>query len=245
MHTASSRRYRDNGKMEITVIGAGKVGATVAQLIGVHKLGKVYLMDIEDDKAIGVSMDLAQAGYDVSYTEVYKKSDIVIIVAGFPREKWMERNDLYEKNSRIVNDILSKCVKISPHATYIFVTNPVDRIAKLGLEYGLKENQIKVMGSELDSLRFKYFIRDIAERDNHKVHCVEGEVIGEHTATGMKLLVDKATVNKMPIDQFFSQSQLLEIFDRTRKGGEEIINLCGGSAYAPAEGIIQIIRKLR
>jgi len=227
----------------ITVVGAGRVGATVAQLIGAYRLGRVYLMDIKGEKARGITIDLSQAGYDIEYTEAYKQSDIVVIAAGFSRKPNMGRNGLYEDNSKVVKDILKKCVKVSPDAIYIFVTNPVDKIAKLGFKYGLWEDQIKAMGNELDSMRFRYFIKDMAERDGISVYSVAGEVRGEHSIK-MDVLVEKAAVNNMLITSLFNQSQLLEIVDNTKKAGDELIKLCKGSVYAPAEGVIQIIRRL-
>ncbi len=218
-------------RRKITVVGAGNVGATLAQRLADKELGDVVLIDILEGVPQGKGLDLLESGpvegYDVRIkgTNDYAdtaNSDLVVMTAGFPRKPGMSRDDLLKANYDIVKDAIEKVAKHSPGCILIVVTNPLDAMAGI-----------------LDSARYRTFI---AEALNVSVRDVQGMVLGGHGDT-MVPVPSYTTVAGIPVSQFMPKEQLDKIIDRTRKGGGEIVSLLktGSAYYAPSAAVAEMV----
>ncbi|MFH1428339.1 MAG: malate dehydrogenase [Candidatus Margulisiibacteriota bacterium] len=234
---------------KITVIGAGNVGATLAQYIAMRELGDVVLFDIVEGLPQGKALDIAQAapvfGFDskVIGTNDYSDiagSSIVAVTAGLARKPGMDRLDLLRKNADIISGVVDNIVKYAPQAMIIVVSNPVDIMTQLALEKsGFGPKRVFGQAGVLDSARFAAFI---AEELNVSVKDITPMVLGGH-GDSMVPITACTTVSGISVDKLIPAKRLEEIIDRTCKGGAEIVGLLktGSAYYAPAASTCAMI----
>jgi len=238
-------------KSRITIVGAGNVGATTAFIIAIEQLGDVVLIDIVEGLAQGKALDMAQAGpvqkYDCKITGTTdwaetSESDIVIITSGLPRKPGMSRDDLLAKNTEIVKSVTSQIAKYSPNAFIIVVCNPLDAMVNAAAKVsGFAKNKVMGMAGALDSARFAYFI---SEKLNISVENVQCVLMGGH-GDDMVPLPRFTTVAGVPLTELMDSGTIAKLVERTRKGGIEVVNLLGTSAfYAPAAGAVKMAKAI-
>jgi malate dehydrogenase len=240
-------------KDKITVVGAGNVGATTAFIAATRRLGEIVLVDIVKGLAEGKALDMAEAspiagrmiirptGPDWAATA---GSDVVIITSGIPRKPGMSRDDLLATNAKIVRDVSRQVVQYSPNAIVIVVCNPLDAMVHVAAQVtGFAKPRVMGMAGALDSARFRYFLAAELGVSVADVQCV---LMGGH-GDDMVPLPRFTTVSGIPIvgandhSPLLPQDKIDQLIDRTRKGGIEIVNLLGFSAfYAPAAGAVQM-----
>jgi malate dehydrogenase len=235
------------GKDKITVVGAGNVGATTAFIAATRRLGEIVLVDIVKGLAEGKALDMAEASpIELSQQEIIGTtdwaatagSDVVIITSGIPRKPGMSRDDLLATNARIVRDVSRQVVEYSPNAIVIVVCNPLDAMVHVAAKVtGFPMQRVMGMAGALDSARFRYFLAAELGVSVADVQCV---LMGGH-GDDMVPLPRFTTVSGISIRQLLPQDRIEQLIDRTRKGGIEIVNLLGYSAYyAPAAGAVQM-----
>jgi malate dehydrogenase len=236
---------------KITMVGAGNVGATTAHLAAMENLADIVLIDIIEGLAQGKALDLAEAaplsGYDVSITGTTdwlstEQSDIVIITSGLPRKPGMSRDDLLAKNVDIVKSVTEQIVRHCPESFIIVVCNPLDAMVYTAAKVsGFEKRKVMGMAGELDCARFSYFISkelNIACRD------IKPVLMGGH-GDDMVPLPRLTTVKDKPLINLLSEEKIEDLIERTRKGGIEIVNLLGSSAYyAPAAGAVKMAKAI-
>ena len=228
---------------KVTVIGAGNVGATCANVLAFNEVAdEVIMLDVKEGVSEGKAMDMMQTaqllGFDtnlVGCTNDYAKtanSDVVVITSGIPRKPGMTREELIGVNAGIVKSVAESALKYSPNAILVVISNPMDTMTYLSLKsLGLPKNRIIGMGGALDSSRFKYFLSQALECNANEV---EGMVIGGHGDTTMIPLARFATYKGMPISNFLSEEKIQEVVSATMVGGATLTKLLGTSAwYAP------------
>jgi malate dehydrogenase len=229
--------------MKVTVVGAGNVGATCADVLAYRQLAdEVVLLDIKEGLSEGKGLDMLQTstllGFGTkitSSTNDYSKtanSDVVVITSGIPRKPGMTREELIGINAGIVKSVTENLIKYSPDAIVIVISNPMDTMTYLALKSsGLPKNRIIGMGGILDSARFKTYLSLAL---NASQHDIEGVVIGGHGDTTMIPLTRFATYKGVPVNQFLSADQLKQVVADTMVGGATLTKLIGTSAwYAP------------
>jgi len=237
---------------KISVVGAGNVGATVAQHTALKELGDVVLVDIVEGIPQGKALDLAQAGpihgYDSAlvgsngYDET-ADSDIVVITAGLARKPGMTRDDLLFKNADIVGAVVDQVVARSRNAILILVTNPLDAMVQLAWKRsGLPPQRVIGMAGVLDSARFRTFI---ARELDVSVENVTAFVLGGH-GDSMVPLPRYSTVAGIPITDLLPPDRIRSLVERTANGGAEIVAfLKSGSAYyAPGASTAEMIEAI-
>ncbi len=236
-------------KAKVSIIGgAGRVGSTLALYLAERKLADVVLVDIAEEKAKGVALDILQAlpvyGNETKITagsyEDTKNSDVVVITAGLPRNPGMTREELLEKNSSIMKSVVTEFIKYSPNTILLIVSNPLDAMVYVASEVSkFPKNRIIGMAGILDTSRFKAFI---AEELNVAPKEIETVVLGSH-GNEMVPLLSHTFVNKKPLKDLLSEEKINAIIERTRNAGAEIVGLQKDtSAYiAPAASIAQMI----
>ena len=228
---------------KITVIGAGNVGATCANLIAQKELASiVVLLDIKEGVSEGKSMDIMQTAALLEFDSRLKGvtndytatagSDVVVITSGIPRKPGMSREELIGVNAGIVKDVTKNVLASSPNAVVVVISNPVDTMTYLTLKSsGLPKNRIIGMGGILDSSRFKYYLSkalDCAITD------VDGTVIGGHGDTTMIPLKRFANYKGVPVSQLLKAEKLDKVVSDTMVGGATLTKYLGTSAwYAP------------
>jgi malate dehydrogenase len=238
--------------MKISVIGAGNVGATTALFLAQQHLGNVVLLDVIEGMPEGKSLDIAEAG-PVSRFEGrlagsgnfddLDNSDIVVITAGLPRKPGMNRMDLLSKNAEIVSSIARHIARAAPRAIIIVVTNPLDVMTYVAWKTsGFQKQRVVGMAGVLDSTRFRHFI---AAELNVSVEDTHAMVLGGH-GDSMVPLPRYATVSGIPITQLLPQEKIVQLVDRTRKGGTEIVELLktGSAYYAPAASVALMVEAI-
>ena len=243
---------RRSARPKITVVGAGNVGASVAQYAVEKELGDVVLVDVVEGIPQGKALDLAQAGpvhrYDSSlvgsngYDET-ADSDVVVITAGLARKPGMTRDDLLFKNAEIVGSVVEQVTSRSKDAILVLVTNPLDAMVQLAWKKsGFPHQRVVGMAGVLDSARFRTFI---ARELNVSVENVTAFVLGGHGDT-MVPLPRYSTVAGIPITELLSKEKIDELVTRTANGGAEIVAfLKSGSAYyAPAASTIEMVEAI-
>ena len=225
---------------KVTVVGAGNVGATCANVLAVNEVAnEVVLIDIKEGFAEGKAMDIMQTaqlmGFDTVVTGVtgdYSKtadSDVVVITSGLPRKPGMTREELIGVNAGIVKSVAESALKYSPNAILIIVSNPMDPMAYLALKtLGLPRNRVIGMGGALDSSRFKYYLSQAMNCNQNEV---EGLVIGGHGDTTMIPLTRLATYKGIPVSNFLPSDKLEEVSKATMVGGATLTGLLGTSAW--------------
>ncbi|MCQ2330043.1 MAG: malate dehydrogenase [Paludibacteraceae bacterium] len=239
---------------KITIVGAGNVGATCANVLAVHEVAnQVCLIDIKEGFAEGKAMDIMQTsqliGFDTvvnGVTNDFKQtaeSDIVIITSGMPRKPGMTREELIGVNAGIVKGVVDNCLKYSPNAILIIVANPMDPLAYLTFKsLKLPRNRVIGMGGALDSARFKYFLSQAIGCNKNDV---EGMVIGGHGDTTMIPLARFATYKGMPVSDFLSSEQIDNVVKETMTGGATLTKLLGTSAWmAPGAAAASVAKSI-
>jgi malate dehydrogenase len=232
---------------KITVVGAGNVGATTAYIAATKRLGEIVLIDIVRGLAEGKALDMAETSpIELSQQNITgttdwaatAHSDVVIITSGVPRKPGMSRDDLLATNAGIVRDVSRKVAEYSPNAMVIVVCNPLDAMVYVAAKVtGFAKQRVMGMAGALDSARFSYFLAAELGVSVEDVKCV---LMGGH-GDDMVPLPRFTSVSGIPIDQLLSRDKIDQLIDRTRKGGIEIVNLLGYSAYyAPAAGAVKM-----
>ncbi len=235
---------------KISIIGAGNVGATTAQLCSTFGFGDVVLIDIAEGIAQGKALDIQQSlailqkdcriKGSADYADI-KNSCIVVITAGFARKPGMTREDLIKANGEIIYDIAKKIPQYCPEAIVITVTNPMDVMTYLVQKVSqIPPTRVLGMGGILDSGRFKSFISNYLKISPDQIYAL---VIGMHGQT-MVPLPRHSTVYGQPLPKIIPEEKIIDLTKRTVAGGAEIVGLLQtGSAYfAPAAAIVEMIQ---
>ncbi len=229
--------------MKITIVGAGNVGATCANVIAQRELAsELVLLDIKEGVSEGKSLDMMQTsallGFDtrvIGSTNDYSKtagSSVVVITSGIPRKPGMSREDLIGTNAGIVKNVVDSILKYSPDAIFVIISNPMDTMTYLALKAsGVTKNRIIGMGGILDSSRFKCYL-------SQAIGCpatdLQGVVIGGHGDTTMIPLTRFATYMGIPASELLDAATLEKVAADTMVGGATLTGLLGTSAwYAP------------
>jgi malate dehydrogenase len=238
-------------RKKIALIGSGQIGGTLAHLIGLKELGDIVMFDIMEGIPQGKSLDIAESspveGFDAKYggTNAYEGiegADVCIVTAGVPRKPGMSRDDLLGINLKVMDQVGAGLKKYAPNAFVICITNPLDAMVwALQRSCGLPRNMVVGMAGVLDSARLRYFL---ADEFNVSVEDVSAFVLGGHGDT-MVPMARYSTVAGIPLPDLIkmgwtTQARVDEIFNRTRNGGAEIVNLLktGSAFYAPASSAI-------
>ena len=239
---------------KVTVVGAGNVGATCANvLVTTQVADEVVLLDIKEGVSEGKAMDIMQTasilGLNTRLTGVTNDyamtegSDVVVITSGIPRKPGMTREELIGVNAGIVKSVAQNILKYSPNAILVVISNPMDTMTYLALKsLGLPKNRVIGMGGALDSSRFKYFLSQAIGCNANEV---EGMVIGGHGDTTMIPLTRFATYKGMPVSNFLSEEKLQEVAAATMVGGATLTKLLGTSAwYAPGAAGAYVVESI-
>ncbi len=239
--------------MKVSVIGAGNVGATCAQVVAQKNIVKeVVLVDIKEGLSEGKSLDLWQTApinyYDTKLTgstNDYTKtegSEVVVITSGVPRKPGMSRDDLISINAGIVKSVTENVIKYSPNAKIIIVSNPLDVMTYAAFVTAKKpKTEIMGMAGILDTARYKAFLAEALEVSPRDIQAL---LMGGHGDT-MVPLPRYTTVAGIPVTQLIDEDKLNAIIDRTKKGGGELVNLMGTSAwYAPGSAAAQMVEAI-
>lgn len=232
---------------KITIVGAGNVGATTAHIAATKQLGDIVLLDIVKGLAEGKALDISEASpvqlfdSNISGTTNWQEtadSDVIIITSGLPRKPGMSRDDLLVKNIQIVKDVSQNIAKFSPDSIIIVVCNPLDAMVYTTAKVtGFANNKIMGMAGALDSARFGYFL---ACELGVSVEDIKGVLMGGH-GDDMVPLPRFTCVSGIPVTELLDDDTIAKLVDRTRKGGIEVVNLLGYSAYyAPAAGAVKM-----
>lgn len=238
---------------KITVIGAGNVGATCANVIAHKDLAReVVLLDIKEGVAEGKALDMWQTSSINNFstriigsTNDYLKtkgSGVVVITSGLPRKPGMSRDDLIKTNAGIIKDVTEKVIKYSPDAIIIIVSNPLDVMTYAAYKVANKHSS-KVFGMAgiLDTGRYRAFIAEALDVSPKDILSLS---LGGHGDT-MVPLPRYTSVNGIPIDELLGADEIEKIVNRTRMGGGELVNLMGTSAwYAPGAAAAQMVEAI-
>ncbi|MBB00142.1 MAG: malate dehydrogenase [Saprospirales bacterium] len=236
--------------MKVSVIGAGNVGATCANVLANYDVAKeVVLLDIKDGFAEGKALDIWETAAVLNYstktvgaTNDYgatADSDIVVITSGMPRKPGMSRDDLISTNANIVKSVTEQVIGASPNAIIIVVANPLDVMTYCAyLAAKVDHRKVFGMAGILDTARYKAFLAD-------EIGCspkdIQAVLMGGHGDT-MAPLTRYTTVGGIPVTEFVAADKLEAIVNRTKKGGGEIVQLLGTSAwYAPGAAAAQMV----
>ena len=236
--------------MKITVIGAGRVGSSVALNCSLRELGDTLLLDIVEGLPQGEAMDinhqLAERGIDCiaqgsNNYEDMRGSDFVIVVAGVGRKPGMTRMDLLKTNVNIVKAVSDKIKNYAPNSKIIVVTNPLDPLTYLILKsLGGKRTQIMGMGGMLDLSRFKEHISTITGISRNSVQAM---VISEH-GENMLPLVRFSSLSGIPLTEFISAEQSQDLTNKTKKIAADVISLKGATVYAPGNAVSTMVESI-
>ena len=249
---ADQKGYHDfnarPGRKKVTVIGAGNVGTTAAQEIARRDYADVVLVDIIENLPQGKALDLNEAGPVLGYeptivgTNGYEEtagSDVIVVTSGKPRSPGMSRDDLVTTNENIVGAVTGAAVAESPDAIVVVVTNPLDAMCHVAKHAsGFPKERVFGMAGILDTARFRAFI---AWETGASAKDVQAVVLGGH-GDQMVPVVSATTVGGVPLSQLVSAERIEAMVERTRKGGGEVVNLLGTSAwYAPGAAVAQMV----
>lgn len=239
--------------MKITVIGAGNVGATCANVIAHNGLAKqVVLLDIVEGMAEGKSLDMWQSSpvnmFDtrvVGVTNDYeatKGSGLIVITSGIPRKPGMSRDDLIGTNARIIKEVTGKAIEQSPDAIILMVANPLDVMCYCAYLTAKKDpSKVFGMAGILDTARFRAFLANALDTSPRDIQAL---LLGGHGDT-MVPLPRYTSVSGIPVTELLDKETLDKIVDRTRMGGGEIVKLMGTSAwYAPGAAVAQMVESI-
>ncbi|HEX9944473.1 MAG TPA: malate dehydrogenase [Thermoanaerobaculia bacterium] len=236
-------------RYKVTVVGAGNVGATCAQLIAQADLADVVMVDVAAELATGKALDMMESapvlGFNARITGggdygPTAGSQVCVVTAGLARKPGMSRDDLLAKNTEIVSEVVRQLVQRSPETILIVVTNPLDAMCEVARRVsGFPRERVIGMAGVLDAARMRWFI---AETLNVSVEDVDAFVLGGHGDT-MVPLPRFATVNGIPLPQLLDAGTIETINDRTRNGGIEIVNYykTGSAYYAPGASSYEMV----
>ena len=237
--------------MKVTIVGAGNVGATCADVISYRGIAsEVVLLDIKEGFAEGKALDIMQCATNTGFntkvvgvTNDYSKtanSNVVVITSGIPRKPGMTREELIGINAGIVKTVAHSVLEFSPDAIIVVVSNPMDTMTYLALKStGLPKNRIIGMGGALDSSRFRTYLSMAL---NKPANDISAMVIGGHGDTTMIPLTRLASYNGIPVSQFLSEEALQKVAADTMVGGATLTGLLGTSAwYAPGASVAYLV----
>lgn len=239
---------------KVTVVGAGNVGATCANVLAFNEVAdQVVMLDVKEGVSEGKALDMMQTaqllGFDttvVGCTNDYAQtadSDVVVITSGIPRKPGMTREELIGVNAGIVKSVVENVLKFSPNAILVIVSNPMDTMTYLTLKTaGLPKNKVIGMGGALDSSRFKCYM---SKALNTNANEVEGLVIGGHGDTTMIPLTRFATYKGRPVADLLDKDALAKVVADTMVGGATLTGLLGTSAwYAPGAAAAYLVESI-
>ena len=235
-------------RRKVTVVGAGNVGATCAQVLAAHDYADVVLVDIKEGLPQGKALDINQMGAVLGYEprvtgsnsyDETKGSDVVVITAGLPRSPGMSRDDLVATNEKIVKDVTEKAIAQSPDAILVVVSNPLDAMCHVAKNVSRwPKERVFGMAGILDTARFSTFI---AWETQASVKDVIAMVLGGH-GDQMVPVVSATTVGGVPLRKLVGEAGIDAMVQRTAKGGGELVELLGTSAwYAPGAAAAQMV----
>ena len=235
-------------RRKVTVVGAGNVGATCAQVLAARDYADVVLVDIKEGLPQGKALDINQMGAVLGYeprvtgSNSYDEtagSDVVVITAGLPRSPGMSRDDLVATNEKIVKDVTERAIAASPDAILIVVSNPLDAMCHVAKNVsGWPKQRVFGMAGILDTARFSTFI---AWETQASVKDVTAMVLGGH-GDQMVPVVSATTVGGIPLRKLVDDAKIDAMVQRTAKGGGELVELLGTSAwYAPGAAAAQMV----
>ena len=245
--------------MKVTVVGAGNVGATAANVIATKNFAsEVVLIDIKEGLSEGKAMDIMQTAQTLNFntkvtgvTNDYSKtagSQVVVITSGIPRKPGMSREDLIGTNAKIVKSVVDQVIEHSPDAILIIISNPMDAMTYLTLKDSkLPRNRVIGMGGMLDSSRFRYFLCVELNKAGYPATMtdIDGMVIGGHSDKTMVPLASIATWKGIPVTQLLSKEQISEAVEQTKVGGATLTKLLGTSAwYAPGASAANLVEAI-
>ena len=233
---------------KVTVVGAGLTGRTIAQELARRDYANVVLVDIVENLPQGIALDLDQAasvlGYEPTVTgsnsyEDTAGSDVVVVTAGVPRKPGMSRDDLVTTNEKIVGSVTEQAITHSPDTIVIVLSNPLDAMCHVAKSASrLPKERVIGQAGILDTARFRAFI---AWETGASVRDVHALVLGGH-GDQMVPVVSATTVGGVPLTKLVSQDRIDAMVERTRKGGGEVVELLGTSAwYAPAAAVTEMV----
>jgi malate dehydrogenase len=246
---AGERLMGASKRSKVTVVGAGMVGGTVAQMLALRDYADVVLVDIVEGLPQGKALDLMQVGplmgYDTQITgsngyDETAESDVVVITSGIARKPGMSRDDLLRTNQGIVKSVTEQIIANSPNTILIVVSNPLDAMCHVAFDAaGFPRERVIGMAGVLDSARFRTFI---AMEAGVSVEDVSALVLGGHGDT-MVPLSRYSTIAGIPITELFSAERVKTIEDRTANGGAEIVGLLktGSAWYAPGTSVVEMV----
>lgn len=239
--------------MKVTVVGAGNVGATCANVIAQKELSnEVVLLDIKEGVAEGKALDMWETAPIIPFDskpvgatndyEQTKDSDVVVITSGIPRKPGMSRDDLIATNAEIVKTVTESVVERSPNAKLVVVANPLDVMTYCTyLSANKPAHEVFGMAGILDTARYRSFLSeelDVSPKD------IQAVLMGGH-GDSMVPLPRYTTVAGIPVTELLGKARLDEIIERTKKGGGEIVNYLGTSAwYAPGAAAAQMVEAI-
>jgi malate dehydrogenase len=236
-------------RYKVTVVGAGNVGATTAQRIAEADLADVVMVDVAADLATGKALDMMESAPVLGFNariegggdyDPTAGSQVSVVTAGLARKPGMSRDDLRNKNTEIVQEVVKQLVQRSPDTILIIVTNPLDAMCEVARRVSrFPRQRVFGMAGVLDAARMRCFI---AAELGVSVEDVDAFVLGGHGDT-MVPLPRYATVNGIPLPQLLAADRIEAINDRTRNGGAEIVNYykTGSAYYAPAAAVYDMV----
>jgi malate dehydrogenase len=240
--------------MKVTIVGAGNVGSTCADVIASQSIAsEVVLLDIKEGFAEGKALDMMQTATTLGFGtkivgttgdySITANSDVVVITSGIPRKPGMTREELIGINAGIVKDVSQNVLNYSSDAIIVVVSNPMDTMTYLALNStGLPKNRVIGMGGALDSSRFKTYLSLALERPANDIH---GMVIGGHGDTTMIPLTRLASYNGIPFSDLMSDKKLQKVVQDTMVGGATLTKLLGTSAwYAPGASVAYLVNSI-
>ena len=245
--------------MKITVVGAGNVGATAANVLATKGFAsEVVLIDIKEGLSEGKAMDIMQTAHMLNFDtkvtgvtnnyEATAGSQVVVITSGVPRRPGMSREDLIGTNAKIVKQVVDRVLQYSPDAILIIISNPMDTMTYLTLKSGnLPRNRVLGQGGMLDSSRFRYYLAEALKEAGYPATPtdVDGMVVGGHNDKTMVPLVSLATYRGIPVTQLLSQEQISKAVEATKVGGATLTKLLGTSAwYAPGAAAAAMVEAI-
>ena len=233
---------------KVTVVGAGLTGRTIAQELARRDYANVVLVDIVENLPQGIALDLDEAapvlGYEPTVTgsNSYQDtagSDVVVVTAGVPRKPGMSRDDLVTTNEKIVGSVTERALRHSPDTIVIVLSNPLDAMCHVAkTASGLPKKRVFGQAGILDTARFRTFI---AWETGASVRDVHALVLGGH-GDQMVPVVSATTVGGVPLTKLVAPDRIDAMVERTRKGGGEVVELLGTSAwYAPAAAVTEMV----
>jgi len=239
---------------KVTVVGAGNVGATCANILAFDEVtDEVVMLDVKEGVSEGKALDMFQTaailGFDskiVGCTNDYSltaDSDVVVITSGIPRKPGMTREELIGVNAGIVKSVVENVLKYSPNAIIVMVSNPMDTMTYLALKAsGLPKNRVIGMGGSLDTARFKCYLSKALNANQNEVHCM---VIGGHGDTTMIPLTRFASYKGRQIESILDKETLNKVVSETMVGGATLTSMLGTSAwFAPGASVAYLVKSI-